>query len=220
MTINAMHPDALIMRHSNSGSTHLLSKIMNCCIINAGDGFHEHPTQALVDALTIIRHKGCIKNLNIAICGDIIHSRVARSNILLLNTFGAKVRIIAPPTLIPSGIEQMGVEVFHNMEKGLINCDIVMMLRLQFERMKGIFISSEREYFHLYGLNHQKLKYAKSDVLIMHPGPINRGIEIASELADDIKHSLIYQQVEIGVYVRMAILEIFLNNYKNIRGKI
>ena len=209
MTLNAMHPDILIVRHPDSGAVKLLSDKVNCAIINAGDGTHEHPTQALLDALTIKRNKKNIKGLNIAICGDVLHSRVARSNILLLSKLGARIRIIAPPTLIPKGIENLGVEIFNNMEKGLVNCDIVMMLRLQTERMKGLYVPSTREYFKFYGLDHEKLKNAKKDALIMHPGPMNRGIEIDTNLADDINKSVIQEQVELGVAVRMACLKIF-----------
>ena len=207
MTLNAMHADILIVRHPDSGAVKLLSKKVNCAVINAGDGMHEHPTQALLDALTIKRNKKRIKGLNIAICGDVLHSRVARSNVLLLSKLGARLRIIAPPTLVPKNIENLGVEVFTDMEKGLINCDIVMMLRLQMERMKGLYVPSTREYFKFFGLDHEKLKKAKKDALIMHPGPMNRGIEIDSSLADNLDRSVIHQQVEIGVAVRMACLE-------------
>ena len=207
MTLNAMHADILIVRHPDSGAVKLLSKKVNCAIVNAGDGTHEHPTQALLDVLTIQRNKRKIKELNVAICGDILHSRVARSNILLLSKLGARIKIIAPPTLIPPGIESLGVEVFYEMEKGLADCDIVMMLRLQTERMKGMFVPSTREYFKFFGLDKSKLKKAKKDALIMHPGPMNRGIEIDSSLADNLDRSLIHQQVEIGVAVRMACLE-------------
>ena len=207
MTLNAMHADILIVRHPDSGAVKLLSKKVNCAIINAGDGTHEHPTQALLDVLTIQRNKRKIKELNVAICGDILHSRVARSNILLLSKLGARIKIIAPPTLIPPGIESLGVEVFYEMEKGLVDCDIVMMLRLQTERMKGMFVPSTREYFKFFGLDKSKLKKAKKDALIMHPGPMNRGIEIDSSLADNLDRSLIHQQVEMGVAVRMACLE-------------
>ena len=207
MTLNAMHADVLIVRHPDSGAVKLLSEKVNCAVINAGDGTHEHPTQALLDALTIKRNKKNIKNLNIAICGDVLHSRVARSNILLLSKLGARLRVIAPPTLIPKNIENLGVEVFTDMKKGLIDCDIVMMLRLQMERMKGLYVPSTREYFKFFGLDHEKLKKAKKDALIMHPGPMNRGIEIDSSLADNLDRSVIHQQVEIGVAVRMACLE-------------
>ena len=212
MTLNAMHPDVLVVRHNDAGAVKLLSEKVNCATINAGDGRHEHPTQALLDALTIRRRKGRISGLLVAICGDIAHSRVARSNIHLLNAMGAQVRVIAPKTLIPSGIANMGVEVFNNMEEGLQDCDIVMMLRLQSERMSSGFFPSIREYFHFFGLNYKKLANAKDDALIMHPGPMNRGVEIASEVADDLGRSAIREQVEMGVAVRMACLELLTAN--------
>ncbi|OUS11772.1 aspartate carbamoyltransferase [Rhodospirillales bacterium 47_12_T64] len=206
MTLNAMHPDVMVVRHSDSGAVKLLSEKVNGSVINAGDGSHEHPTQALLDALTIRRRKGDLYGLRVAICGDVAHSRVARSNIHLLITMGAEVRLIAPPTLLPSAIERMGVETFHNMKEGLEGCDIVMMLRLQLERMKGSFVPSIREYFRYFGLDQEKLAMAKPDALVMHPGPMNRGVEIDSELADDLDRSLIRTQVEMGVAVRMACL--------------
>ncbi len=206
MTLNAMHVDVLVVRHSESGAVKLLSEKVNCAVVNAGDGSHEHPTQALLDALTIRRLKGRIQGLQVAICGDVLHSRVARSNIHLLNAMGARVRLVAPCTLLPAGIERLGVEVFHDMRKGLADSDIVMMLRLQSERMKGSFIPSVREYFHFFGLDYEKLKAAKPDALIMHPGPMNRGVEIDSDLADDVERSVVLQQVEMGVAVRMACL--------------
>ena len=190
MTLNAMHPDVLVVRHPDSGAVGLLSQKINGSVINAGDGSHEHPTQALLDALTIRRRKGRLEGLLVAICGDIAHSRVARSNIHLLNTMGARVRVIAPPTLLPSKIERMGVEAFFDMRKGLEDCDIVMMLRLQTERMQGTYVPSTREYFRFFGLDNDKLQAAKPDALIMHPGPMNRGVEIDSELADDIHRAL------------------------------
>jgi aspartate carbamoyltransferase catalytic subunit len=208
MTLNAMHPDVLCVRHPHSGAVKLLSEKVNCAVINGGDGTHEHPTQALLDAQTIRRRKGNIEGLTVAICGDILHSRVARSNILLLTTMGARVRIVAPPTLMPDQIERYGVEVFNNIEDGIADCDIVMMLRLQQERMKGMFVPSIREYFHFFGLTTEKLAFAKPDALVMHPGPMNRGVEIDSELADDIDRSLIREQVEMGVAVRMACLDL------------
>jgi len=207
MTLNAMHPDVLIVRHPDSGAVKLLSEKVNCAVINAGDGSHEHPTQALLDALTIRRRLGSLEGLTVAICGDILHSRVARSNIHLLNVMGARVRVIAPPTLLPSQIERLGVEAFFDMRKGLEDCDIVMMLRLQTERMQGSYVPSVREYFRFFGLDRDKLKAAKPDALIMHPGPMNRGVEIDSELADDLDHSVIREQVEMGVAVRMACLD-------------
>jgi aspartate carbamoyltransferase catalytic subunit len=212
MTLNAMHPDVLVVRHPDSGAVKLLSEKVNCAVINGGDGSHEHPTQALLDALTIRRRRGSLSGLLVAICGDIAHSRVARSNIHLLNTMGARVRLIAPPTLIPPGIERMGVEVFHNMKDGIKDCDIVMMLRLQRERMGGNFLPSTREYFHFFGLDYEKLSHAKEDALIMHPGPMNRGVEIDTDVADDVGRSVIREQVEMGVAVRMAVLELLALN--------
>lgn len=205
-TLNAMRPDLLVVRHQHAGAVHLLAQKVDCSVINAGDGTHEHPTQALLDALTIRRHKGRIEGLVVAICGDILHSRVARSNILLLNTLGAEVRVIAPSTLLPSGIENMGAHVFRDMKKGLKDVDIVMMLRLQKERMSGSFIPSLKEFYHFYGLDEAKLAYAKPDALVMHPGPMNRGVEISTSVADGAQ-SLIREQVEMGVAVRMAVLE-------------
>jgi aspartate carbamoyltransferase catalytic subunit len=212
MTLNAMHPDVLVVRHPDSGAVQLLAEKMNCAVINGGDGSHEHPTQALLDALTIRRRLGTIEGLQVAICGDITHSRVARSNIHLLTTLGARVRLIAPPTLMPSCVERMGVETFTDMRKGLEDCDIVMMLRLQTERMQGSYVPSTREYFHFFGLDREKLQAAKPNALIMHPGPMNRGVEIDSELADDIHRSVIREQVEMGVAVRMACLETLNHN--------
>ena len=221
MTLNAMHPDVLVVRHSQSGAAELLSQKVDCGVINAGDGSHEHPTQALLDALTIRRRLGRLEGLRVAICGDILHSRVARSNILLLNIMGAHVRVIAPPTLLPASIERMGVEVFHDMAKGLQGADIVMMLRLQLERMSGTFVPSVREYFHYFGLDRDKLAHAKDDALIMHPGPMNRGVEIDTEVADDIHRSVIREQVEMGVAVRMATLKLLTRHLpkRNWAGK-
>ncbi|MAV88509.1 MAG: aspartate carbamoyltransferase catalytic subunit [Rhodospirillaceae bacterium] len=213
-TLNAMHPDILVVRADLSGAVQLLADKVNCSVINAGDGGHEHPTQAFLDALTIQRRKRKLQGLKIAICGDILHSRVARSNIYLLITMGAQVRLVAPKTLIPAGAENLGVKVFHTMEEGLDDCDIVMMLRLQTERMEGNFFPSIREYFHFFGLDYKKLSVAKSDALIMHPGPANRGVEIDSEVADDYSRSVIREQVEMGVAVRMACLDILSNNLK------
>jgi len=206
MTLNAMRPDLIVVRHSAAGAVHLLARKVDCSVINAGDGAHEHPTQALLDALTIRRNKGRIHGLTVAICGDILHSRVARSNIILLNAMGARVRVIGPSTLLPLGIEAMGVEVFRDMDAGLRGVDIVMMLRLQRERMQGAFIPSSREYFRFWGLSRERLDLAKPDALVMHPGPMNRGVEIASDVADGAQ-SLIREQVEMGVAVRMAVLE-------------
>ncbi len=217
MTLNAMHPDVLVVRHNQSGAVKLLSEKVHSAVINAGDGAHEHPTQALLDALTIRRRKGHLDNLIVAICGDITHSRVARSNIHLLNTMGARVRLIAPRTLIPRGAEMLGAEIHHDMRRGLRDCDIVMMLRLQKERMQANYFPSIREYFHFFGLDYEKLSAAKPDALIMHPGPMNRGVEIDAEVADDIGRSVIREQVEMGVAVRMAVLEILSANLPPIR---
>ncbi|MFI4989194.1 MAG: aspartate carbamoyltransferase catalytic subunit, partial [Alphaproteobacteria bacterium] len=214
MTLNAMHPDVLVVRHSDSGAVKLLSEKVNCAVINAGDGSHEHPTQALLDALTIRRRKGRLSGLAVAICGDILHSRVARSNISLLNIMGAKVRVVAPPTLLPAAVERLGVEVFYDMPNGLKDVDVVMMLRLQTERMHGSFVPSIREYFHFFGLDYAKLEVAKKDAMIMHPGPMNRGVEIDSEVADDIGRSAIHEQVEMGVAVRMACLDSLMRQGK------
>jgi aspartate carbamoyltransferase catalytic subunit len=214
VTLNAMHPDLIVMRHHASGSVELLSQKVDCSVINAGDGQHEHPTQALLDALTIRRRKGDLGGLTVAICGDIAHSRVARSNIILLNTLGARVRVVAPSTLLPAGIERFGVEVARDMRAGLAGADIVMMLRLQRERMNGSFVPSSQEYFHFYGLDQKKLAYAKPDALVMHPGPMNRGVEIDSIVADGAQ-SLIREQVEMGVAVRMAVLEALSRNLPN-----
>ena len=214
MTLNAMRPDMIVVRHSQAGAVHLLARKVDCAVINAGDGAHEHPTQALLDALTIRRNKGLIENLTVAICGDILHSRVARSNIILLSALGARVRVIAPTTLLPAGVDRMGVEVFRDMRAGLRDVDIVMMLRLQRERMNGAFVPSVREYFHFFGLDADKLRLAKPDALVMHPGPMNRGVEIDSAIADG-PQSLIREQVEMGVAVRMAVLEALARNMPN-----
>jgi aspartate carbamoyltransferase catalytic subunit len=206
-TLNAMHPDILVIRHNCSGAAQLLSQRVDAAVINAGDGRHEHPTQALLDALTIRRRVGRIEGLTVAICGDIANSRVARSNIHLLSTLGAEIRLVCPPTLLPADVEHMGVSVFTDMEDGIANADIVMMLRLQTERMAGTETPSQREYFNLFGLNKDKLMRAAPKALIMHPGPMNRGVEIDSETADDVEKSLIRLQVEMGVAARMACLE-------------
>ena len=210
MTLNAMHPDILIIRHGSAGAAALLAQKVSCAVVNAGDGAHEHPTQALLDALTIRRAKGDISALTVAICGDVLHSRVARSNIILLNALGARVRVVAPSTLLPSGIGQMSVEVHRSLETGLKDADVVMMLRLQRERMSGAFVPSVREYFRFHGLDEDKLKFAKPDALVMHPGPMNRGVEIASSVADGAQ-SVIQEQVEMGVAVRMAVMEALLD---------
>jgi aspartate carbamoyltransferase catalytic subunit len=215
VTLNAMHPDIIVVRHYASGAVELLAQKVDCSVINAGDGSHEHPTQALLDALTIRRRKGNIERLVVAICGDILHSRVARSNIILLNTLGARVRVVAPSTLLPPGIERFGVEVTRDMREGLAGADIIMMLRLQRERMNGSFVPSTQEYFYYYGLDQKKLSYAKPDALVMHPGPMNRGVEIDSIVADGAQ-SLIREQVEMGVAVRMAVLEALSRNFPNV----
>ncbi len=206
-TLNAMHCDLLVVRHDQSGAPNLLAQIVDASVINAGDGTHEHPTQALLDALTIKRHKGRIAGLTVVICGDIAHSRVARSNIHLLTTMGCQVRVVGPPTLIPAEVANLGVTVFHDMAPGLAGVDIVMMLRLQRERMSGGQVPSAREYFRFFGLDREKLAYAKPDALVMHPGPMNRGVEIDSAVADDPLRSVIREQVEMGVAVRMAVLD-------------
>ena len=218
MTLNAMHPDLLVVRHPHSGAVDLLAQKVNCAVLNAGDGKHEHPTQALLDALTIRRAKGRLHRLNIAICGDIAHSRVARSNLILLGKMENRVRLVGPPTLMPSQIGEFGVEVYEDMDEGLKDVDVVMMLRLQRERMDGGFIPSEREYYHRYGLDAQKLSHAKDDAIVMHPGPMNRGVEIDGEIADDINRSVIQEQVEMGVAVRMAAMHLLARNMKNQRG--
>lgn len=214
-TLNAMRPDIIVVRHHAAGAVNLLARKVGCSVVNAGDGAHEHPTQALLDALTIRRNKGRIMGLTVAICGDILHSRVARSNIILLNALGAKVRLIAPSTLLPAGIERMGVEIFTDMNKGLEGADIVMMLRLQLERMHGAFVPSSKEYFRYFGLDREKLQRAQADALVMHPGPMNRGVEISSEVADGAQ-SLIREQVEMGVAVRMAVLDALAQHLPNI----
>lgn len=210
MTLNAMHPDILVVRHKSGGAAALLAQKVSCAVVNAGDGAHEHPTQALLDALTIRRAKGRLAGLSVAICGDVLHSRVARSNIISLNALGARVRVIAPTTLLPYDIGHMSVEVFSTMEEGLKDVDVIMMLRLQRERMSGAFIPSVREYFRFFGLDKRKLSLAKNDCIVMHPGPINRGVEIASDIADG-PQSVIHTQVEMGVAVRMAVIEALLD---------
>jgi aspartate carbamoyltransferase catalytic subunit len=212
MTLNAMRPDLLVVRHGASGAVELLAQKVDCAVINAGDGSNEHPTQALLDALTMRRHLKRIEGLTVAICGDIAHSRVARSNIYLLSALGAEVHVVAPPTLIPPGIERLGVKTFYLMSEGLKGADVVMMLRLQTERMSGAFLPSAREFYHLYGLDRAKLAHARPGALVMHPGPMNRGVEIDSTIADDPEVSLIQAQVEMGVAVRMAVLDALARN--------
>ncbi|MEY3730255.1 MAG: hypothetical protein RLZZ57_1011 [Pseudomonadota bacterium] len=207
-TLNAMHCDLLVVRHAQSGAPSLLSQKVDAAVINAGDGTHEHPTQALLDALTIRRHKGRLEGLVVAICGDIAHSRVARSNMHLLTTMGSRVRVVGPPTLIPAEAARLGVEVFHDMKAGLAGADVVMMLRLQRERMSGGMVPSAREFFRFYGLDAEKLAFAKPDSIVMHPGPMNRGVEIESAIADHPTRSVIGEQVEMGVACRMAVLDV------------
>jgi aspartate carbamoyltransferase catalytic subunit len=214
-TLNAMQCDLLVIRHDQSGAPALLAKKVDAAVINAGDGTHEHPTQALLDALTIRRHRGSLHGLTVAICGDMLHSRVARSNIHLLTTLGSRVRLVGPPTLIAAEAHRLGVEVFHDMKSGLAGADVVMMLRLQRERMTAGLIPSEREYFRFFGLDAAKLAYAKPDALVMHPGPMNRGVEIASDVADDPTRSVIREQVEMGVSVRMAVLDTLSRHGRN-----
>ena len=213
-TLSAMKPNLLIVRHPESGAPKLFSDYLNCSIVNAGDGRHEHPTQALLDALTIRRRLGRIEGLKIAICGDILNSRVARSNIHLLTTLGVEVRCIAPPTLMPKSLENLGVNCFNSLKDGINNVNAIMLLRLQNERMSGTESPSKKEYYRFYGLDEEKLRKAHHDAVIMHPGPMNRGVEIASSLADDEDRSLIKTQVEIGVAIRMATIEAVHNEQK------
>jgi aspartate carbamoyltransferase catalytic subunit len=218
ITLNAMRPDVIVIRHDASGAVHLIADKVDCPVLNAGDGRHEHPTQALLDALTIRRRKGRIAGLTVAICGDVLHSRVARSNILALGTLGADVRVVAPPTLMPAEIERMGVTAFTDFDAGLDGADVVMMLRLQRERMAGGFVPSPREYHALYGLTPERLARATPDALVMHPGPMNRGVEIASSVADDLNRSAIPEQVEMGVAIRMACLDVLTRARRGVAG--
>ena len=206
VTLNAMQPDILVIRHGSSGAASLLSQKVSCSVVNAGDGQHEHPTQALLDALSVRRAFGRIDGLTVAICGDVLHSRVARSNIALLTMLGANVRVVGPPTLMPADVSRWGVEAHHDMKSGIAGAEVVMMLRLQLERMQGVLVPSMREYFRLWGLDREKLARAAPGVRVMHPGPMNRGVEIDSDVADDLGVSLIQDQVEMGVAVRMAVL--------------
>jgi aspartate carbamoyltransferase catalytic subunit len=206
-TLNAMAPDLLVVRHGASGAARLLARKVDCSVINAGDGTHEHPTQALLDALTMKCALGGVEGLTVAICGDVLHSRVARSNVRLLSLLGANVRLIAPPTLLPAGVRDWGAEVFTSMKEGLPGADVVMMLRIQLERMQGGFLPSQREFFWFYGLDAEKLALTGKKTLVMHPGPMNRGVEIDSAVADDKVVSLIERQVRMGVALRMAVLE-------------
>ncbi|WP_156839935.1 aspartate carbamoyltransferase catalytic subunit [Novosphingobium aquimarinum] len=217
-TLNAMHADAIVIRHASSGAVQLIGDKVDCPVLNAGDGQHEHPTQALLDALTIRHAKRAFNGLRVVICGDILHSRVARSNILSLSSLGADIRVCAPPALMPVGIEAMNVAPFHNFDAAIAGADVVMMLRLQNERMQGDFIPSPREYRHLYGLTLDRLSLASPDALVMHPGPMNRGIEIDSNVADMVERSLITLQVEMGVAIRMACLDVLTRRARGVEG--
>ncbi|WFL78136.1 aspartate carbamoyltransferase catalytic subunit [Altererythrobacter arenosus] len=225
ITLNAMRADAIVIRHGSSGAVDLIASKVDCPVLNAGDGQHEHPTQALLDALALrhaLRGRGeaaeDFTGLTVTICGDILHSRVARSNILCLQALGASVRLCAPPALMPVGVEAMGAQTFHDFDAALDGSDVVMMLRLQNERMQGQFIPSEREYHHLYGLTRERLKRAAPDALVMHPGPMNRGVEIDSEVADMLDRSIITRQVEMGVAIRMACLDILTRKARGVEG--
>jgi aspartate carbamoyltransferase catalytic subunit len=218
MTLNAMRADMIVIRHASSGAVQLIADKVDCPVLNAGDGRHEHPTQALLDALTIRRRKGRVHGLTVAICGDVLHSRVARSNILCLTSLGADVRVIGPPTLIPADIERLGVTTFTDFDAGLDGVDVVMMLRLQMERMTGGFVPSLREYHAFWGLTPERLARARPDALVMHPGPMNRGVEIASIIADDPERSAITEQVEMGVAVRMACLDVLTRRRRGVEG--
>ncbi|MCB2072403.1 MAG: aspartate carbamoyltransferase catalytic subunit, partial [Novosphingobium sp.] len=218
MTLNAMHADAIVIRHGSSGAVQLIADKVSCPVLNAGDGQHEHPTQALLDALTIRHAKKEFNGLKVTICGDILHSRVARSNVLCLTALGAEVRLCAPPALMPAEVEQMKVAPFLDFDAALEDADVVMMLRLQMERMQGQFIPSPREYHHLYGLTPERLAKAKPDALVMHPGPMNRGVEIDSNVADMADRSLITRQVEMGVAIRMACLDVLTRKVRGVEG--
>jgi aspartate carbamoyltransferase catalytic subunit len=211
LNLNAMRPDLIVVRHPNSGAVQLLSEKVNCSVINAGDGTHEHPTQALLDALTIRRRKGRLQRLTVAICGDIAHSRVARSNIFLLGKMQNRIRLVGPTTLLPKSFKELGLEISSDMKSGLEDADVIMMLRLQRERMDAALIPSEREYFHRFGLDQKKLSFAKKDAIVMHPGPMNRGVEIDGMIADDMTKSVIQEQVEMGVAIRMAVIELLIS---------
>jgi len=218
MTLNAMAADVIVIRHASSGAVALIADKVDCPVLNAGDGWHQHPTQALLDALTIRRRKGGFEGLVVAICGDVLHSRVARSNMLCLAALGAQVRAVAPPTLLPPEVEMLGATPYSRMEDGLDGADVVMMLRLQNERMDGAFIPSAREYHALYGLTPERLAIAKPDALVMHPGPMNRGVEITSTVADDPDRSAITEQVAMGVAVRMACLDVLTRQARGVEG--
>ena len=211
LNLNAMRPDLIVVRHPNSGAVQLLAEKVNCSVINAGDGTHEHPTQALLDALTIRRRKGRLQRLTVTICGDIAHSRVARSNIFLLGKMQNRIRLVGPTTLLPKSFKELGLEISSDMKSGLEDADVIMMLRLQRERMDAALIPSEREYFHRFGLDQKKLSFAKKDAIVMHPGPMNRGVEIDGMIADDMTKSVIQEQVEMGVAIRMAVIELLIS---------
>ncbi len=214
LNLEAMSPDMIVLRHASSGACHLLSRVCRSKIINAGDGMHEHPTQALLDAFTIRRHKGRLSGIKVAILGDLLHSRVLRSNVLLLTKLGAEVWLCGPPTLVPPGIERVGVKVTHVVEDAVRDADVIMMLRIQLERMQGAFFPSLREYFNVFGMTEDRVSLARPDVIIMHPGPMNRGVEIASEVADG-PYSVILEQVANGVAVRMAVLYLLAGGAEN-----
>ena len=214
LNLEAMSPDMIVLRHASSGACHLLSRVCRSKIINAGDGMHEHPTQALLDAFTIRRHKGRLSGIKVAILGDLLHSRVLRSNVLLLTKLGAEVWLCGPPTLVPTGIERLGVKVTHVVEDAVRDADVIMMLRIQLERMQGAFFPSLREYFNVFGMTEDRVSLARPDVIIMHPGPMNRGVEIASEVADG-PYSVILEQVANGVAVRMAVLYLLAGGAEN-----
>ena len=214
LTLNAMRADGIVIRHASSGAVRLIAGKVDCPVLNAGDGQHEHPTQALLDALTIRHATGGFNGLTVTICGDILHSRVARSNIHLLTAMNARVRVVGPPTLIPAEATRLGVEVFHDMRAGLAGADVVMMLRLQKERMTGGLVPSSREFFRFFGLDREKLALARPDAIVMHPGPMNRGVEIESSIADDPERSVIGEQVEMGVACRMAVLDVLARDLR------
>ena len=225
ITLNAMNADAIVIRHGSSGATQLIASKVDCPVLNAGDGQHEHPTQALLDALALreaLSDRGepseDFTGLTVVICGDIMHSRVARSNLLCLQALGASVRLCAPPALMPLGVEAMGAEVFHDFDAALQGADVVMMLRLQSERMSGQFIPSEREFHHLYGLTRARLDAGAPEALVMHPGPMNRGVEIDSDVADMGDRSLITRQVEMGVAIRMTCLDVLTRSARGVEG--
>jgi len=218
--LEAMHVDMFVVRHADSGSAHFIAQHANphVSVINAGDGRYSHPTQGMLDMFTIRRHKGDFENLCVAVVGDILHSRVARSQLLALNTLGtAEVRVIAPRTLLPANPEALGVRVFHDLREGVRDADVVIMLRLQRERMRGAMLPSEHEYFQLFGLTEERLSTAKPDAIVMHPGPINRGVEMDSQVADGPR-SVILEQVSNGIAVRMAVMSMCIGT-QNIRGQ-